>query len=347
MDGLAESLRRSPELFPHSFDVDRDSVSFIRLGRSEYQAASFLDGRILSPGVTQTSVPWTEVAAAIAAAQLAERCGYIFHIGHVGSTLLSRLLGSHPGVLSLREPLLLRLFAHRRAADPPGWTEVAYQDRLGGVLKLLSRTFDRGQIAIVKTTSFVSELAAELLARDAAPRALLLLVAPEPYLATMLAGANSRREAAAMTPDRVRRLNARVGSPAWQSGSLSEGEALALAWACEVSALAEAASARTLLMDFDGFLAAPSERLAAALRCFSIDAAPGEVSAILRGPDMRRYSKAPEHAYDAALRRDVLDAARAAHGTEIRRGLRWLERAAADHAKVRAALAFAAGAAHY
>ena len=38
---------------------------------------------------------------------------------------------------------------------------------------------------------------------------------------------------------------------------------------------------------------------------------------------MRRYSKAPEHAYDLALRNDVLAAARAEHGEEIRRGMRW------------------------
>ena len=55
---------------------------------------------------------------------------------------------------------------------------------------------------------------------------------------------------------------------------------------------------------------------------------------------MRRYSKAPEHGYDAALRRDVLNEARAMHGEEIRRGLAWLDRAAAQYATVRQATAF-------
>jgi hypothetical protein len=56
---------------------------------------------------------------------------------------------------------------------------------------------------------------------------------------------------------------------------------------------------------------------------------------------MRRYSKAPEHAYDAALRRAVLDEARALHGEEIRRGLSWLEDAAAEYSAVRDAMTFA------
>jgi hypothetical protein len=53
---------------------------------------------------------------------------------------------------------------------------------------------------------------------------------------------------------------------------------------------------------------------------------------------MRRYSKSPEHAYDAALRRDVLNEARAAHGAEIKRGLAWLDHAAEEFPPVRDAM---------
>jgi hypothetical protein len=70
-----------------------------------------------------------------------------------------------------------------------------------------------------------------------------------------------------------------------------------------------------------------------------IDASAQEVAAILRGPHMGRYSKAPEHAYDAALRREVLNEARALHGAEIGRGLAWLNRATAQFAQVRSAMA--------
>jgi hypothetical protein len=40
---------------------------------------------------------------------------------------------------------------------------------------------------------------------------------------------------------------------------------------------------------------------------------------------MHRYSKAPEFAYDTALRQTVLDEARAVHGAQIRMGLAWLD----------------------
>jgi hypothetical protein len=48
---------------------------------------------------------------------------------------------------------------------------------------------------------------------------------------------------------------------------------------------------------------------------------------MIAAPHLSRYSKAPEHAYDAQLRRDVLDQARHEHADEISRGLAWLRSA--------------------
>jgi hypothetical protein len=350
MGGLSESLGRSPELFPHGLDVHNDSVTFIRLSRADYDRASFLDARILTPRTVSQTMEWRHVAASIEAATLRERCDFIFHIGHVGSTLLSRLVGAHPGAFGVREPMILRSFA-QLSSEPSGrprtWSDADVDTRLGDCLKLLSRTFDTQQNAVVKATSFVSELGADLLSRASAPKAVLMYVSPESYLATILGGPNSRQEAKMLAPSRLRRFHRRVGRDAWRLELLSEGEMLALAWACEMSALAQAkraAGERALRVDFDHFLAQPAAVLFAVLRHFDIEATSGQVDAIIAGPDMRRYSKAPEHAYDAALRLEVLNEARATHAAEIGRGLAWLERAAAEFAPVKDALLFAQGA---
>jgi hypothetical protein len=292
-------------------------------------------------------MPWRQVSAAIDAARLTERCAFIFHIGHVGSTLLSRLIGEHPGAFALREPVILRTFAHLHGEPevrPPSWSGGDVDARLGGCLKLWSRTFDEQQRAVIKATSFASELAAELLSRPAAPAAVLMYVRPESYLATILGGANSRHEAKILTPSRLRRLHRRLGREVWRLETLSEGETLALGWACEMSALAQAARAagkRALRVDFERFLVQPAAVLFDVSRQLDIDASAAETEAIIAGPHMRHYSKAPEHTYDAALRSEVLNEARATHGAEIRRGLAWLDRAAKEFAPVREALAFA------
>lgn len=50
---------------------------------------------------------------------------------------------------------------------------------------------------------------------------------------------------------------------------------------------------------------------------------------------MQQYSKAPEHRYDSALRRAVLEAADFEHGAEVRQGMRWLEERARADAGIR------------
>ena len=326
MDKLLESVTQSPELFPYAFDERSDHVTLIRLTRADYENASFLDRRILTPKTPSSAIPWDLAAKSIEAAQLREHCRFIFHIGHVGSTLLSRLLGAHPQVFALREPMVLRTFANPHPMMSGG----DFADRLAGILKLLSRTFEANQASVVKATSFVSELAAGLMLRASALPAVALYVSAESYMATILGGPNSRQEAKILAASRIERLQRRLGHEEWRSSSLSEGEILALSWACEMSALAEAiavARERILQIDFDQFLHDPGTLLDV-FRHFGVAVSSDEVRAILAGPDMRRYSKAPQFAYDTDLRIAVLNEARAIHAAEIHRGLAWLDRAA-------------------
>jgi hypothetical protein len=341
MDALARSLALSPELFPQALDVRSDSVAFIRLGKADYNSASFLDDRILSPQTLRRTLPWNEVLPAVAHAGLEERCEFIFHIGHVGSTLLSRLLGGLPSVLALREPAILRTMAQIRgepAFERQVWGEDGFELRLGALLKLWSRTFEPGGRAVVKATSFVSELAAELLARPSEPRALLMYVLPESYIATILGGANAPQEARMLAPDRSKRLQRRLGT---DIAATSIGEIVAMSWACEMTALLNAkamAGERALLLDFDAFLTQPALLLAQAALHLGIPACEPDIRHAIDGPEMRRYSKAPEYAYDAALRRDVLNQARAISGPEIRRGLLWLDALAGKNSAMAQAL---------
>jgi hypothetical protein len=344
MDSLTAGLARSPDRLPHSWDPVHDAVLLAPMSEAAYAEASFLDGRILRPG---TPGDWVAFPRLIeAAVALEERLDWIFHVGHVGSTLLARLLGAHPQLLALREPAALRTAAQLRA-DLDGWesplSPEAFEARLGALLRLWSRGWRPDQTAIVKATSFVSEIAAELLARPHARRAVLIYARPEVYLASILAGPNSRVENRAMAPSRLKRLHARLGGPVWRLHELSEGETIAVSWAAEACGLAAAArSGRTLKLEFDALLAEPEARLAETLAFLGKPVDPAALRALVEGPMMRRYAKAPEHAYDAALRRDVLAQGRAEHGAELRKGLAWLNRAAAEHPPIAEAVGFAA-----
>ena len=337
--GLGERLVASPELFPLALDPQADRVRFVPLAEADYEAASFLDARLGVPDSAGEWRAWAEVRAA--AAPLPERCHFIFHASHVGSTLASRLVGAHPALFSLREPAALRTLAeaHLMLGHPAcPWDRAAFDDHLGPLLALWSRTPSPGQTAVVKATSFASEMASDLMARLPEARALLMTVPPATFLRALLDG--SMGDIAAAAGKRYVRLARRLGGLPQRLADLSPGECVAMSWLSEMLAMGAAASrfpGRALWVDFDRFLAAPEAGLAAILAHFGAPDAGRQAADICAGPALGRYAKAPDQRYDAATREQLLRQSEARHGPEVTRGLAWLDRVAAAPA-VRAVL---------
>ena len=337
----------SPEIYPHAYEPSVDMVGVVRLSEAEFRNASFLDQRALPPGREVSWAPWPVLHKQVGRGRPAAGCDFIFHIGHVGSTLLSRLLGEHPAVFSLREPTPLRTLAGAEIdLDTPEslMSPERFEARLGELIGLLSRTWRPGQKALVKGTSTVSALAPRLLGADPQARALMMYSAPEAYLAWMFGARNSIHDLRMTAQLHLRRLHRTVGAQPYRLYDLSPGEFVAMSWASEMASLAEAAAgreARVLTVDFERFLDAPAAALARAFGFLGAQISPAEVEALARSPMMTRYSKAPEHAYDAALRREILDLGRAGQAGEIGKGLAWLEAAAKAYPAVARAVELA------
>lgn len=330
-----EELLRSPAWLPLRAQGGRGGLTMLKLDENAYQAASFLDERLLEGPFERTACAVATVEAA--AAGVAPRSHYIFHIGHVGSTLISRLVGEHERFFSLREPALLRAVADD--AGSPGSRRAPLS--LGVLQALFARTWRAAQTSIIKPTSIVNECAETILAGADLPRAIFVFADPLAYLRGIMAGPNSRLESQAMAPGRCRRLLRRLRLDESQVDPASEGERIAMNWLSEMTTLQQAArgaAARVLWVAFDVFLQEPMAGLAAIFRALGAPASDAEVGRLVTGPLMRRYSKAPQLAYDAALRRDVLRAAQHDHGGEIKRGIRWLGRMGARHPLVRTIL---------
>jgi hypothetical protein len=327
----AEDIAASPAWFPLE-SAGPGAVRLVRLDEAAYRAASFLDQRILRTSPEQTMVPAAALAAA--AARLTPRAHYIFHIGHVGSTLVSRLIGESPSFFAVREPVLLR-----DVAATPGQERAPGGVDLRGVLALLGRTWHSGQRAVVKATSFVSEIAVPVLDVDDSAAAVFMFTPALAYLRCILGGPNSRVEARMLAASRLTRLRRQLAKAEPAIEPQSEGQWIAMSWLCEMLCLQRAAArfgARILWVDFDAFLVAPGRGLGSICRMFGAEPAPNEIDRILAGPLLRQYAKAPEYAYDAALRREVLAGADREHGAEIRRGMDWLSSLAARHSLIEA-----------
>ena len=301
-----------------AMDPAGGTVRVVRMTAEDYRSESFLDDRLFQSPRTFHAVPWEAAVAGLGTARAEAR--WIFHIGHVGSTLLSRLLGELPGVLSVREPRILRDLAGAGPTAEPYFPVVR---------QLLSRTFTPGEVALVKATSFASEIAANLIGPD--NRALFVYTRPRPFLGTCLAGENTMKEVVALAPSRLQRMAGRV-----TLGEIPDRPAhlVAAAWACEMTALEAAAdelgAEAVQWLDFDRLLSAVPETLASAAAFLGFEAPASRIQAIADGPLMGRYSKAIEYDYSPALRAELIASASAAHETDIPGALAMLNKAAQD-----------------
>jgi hypothetical protein len=328
----AGALAATPLWFPHLLDPLTDRVLLVETAEADYRDSAFLDERSLRAGRARHGVEWWHLSTAFPPAARRD-VQYIFHIGHVGSTLISRLLGELPEIFALREPLILRVFADmlgERGQAEALWDQASIPNRLDILTALLSRTFRPEQRALVKATSYVSEIAADLV--PAGSSALLLYVRPERFIETILAGPNSRQELAMTARDRLRRLHRSAGGGRWKLWEMGEGERAAMAWAAEMASLVRASEAlpagSATWLDFDAFLDAPAETLESLAAGFGVPLDRAGAEHLAADPLMRRYSKAAEYEYSRELREEVLAGARREQAPAIAAGLRWLDEAA-------------------
>jgi len=343
---FAQQFSRDAELFPHLLNIPSDQILLSRFNEQDYRAASFLDQRIITPELQRQTVTWGALAG-IPIPKYPEH-HYIFHIGHVGSTLISRLLGEHPNVLALREPQILRDLAEisqiQHQAQSP-WSPKQYAARSKQAISWLSRTFRENQRVMIKASSFVSEIAHELIGSE--NKSLFLYVSLSKYLETILAGEGSRVEASQLAGARLLRLNKKLGAPQnssqnrpqdahlgnlWQ---LSHVQQIALGWLCEISTLMQTFEqqepSNILWHDFDVFLANPTSELIKIAEHFDLTMKPETAAGLIDGPIMNSYSKAPEHDYSPDLRKQLLQQARTEFATEINQTINWVTGLAKTH----------------
>jgi len=308
-------------------DVATNRGLLVLLDEAAYRNASFLDQRALAhnpPG------QWFSLDEIWSAAKGTNAPQYIFHIGHCGSTLISRLL-DQVGAFGLREPLPLRSMADFEPILDEAWSLLS-PDAFEGDLKRLNGLWGRipssGGVPVVKATSQCSGLSTALLASSPDSRALTLGLKLERYLATVLAGQYAAFEFRAAAPLRLQRLTRLGIENLPKAHAMNTPEFAAMAWLTETFAarqLAKAEGQRVHHVDFDDFLKEPSNQLKAIATHFGLSPSIDEIHAAISGPTMSRYSKAPEHGYSTNLRDQVVANSMAQNAEAIRKGLAWAQ----------------------
>jgi len=321
----AEEIWKDARWLAQAVDPRAGLVRFVEMTPEDYRSASFLDDRMFQQQHRVTHLlPWGTISDSIPV-DARRDARWIFHISHVGSTLIARLLGELDGILSVREPRALR--------DLTFFPEGVRTRFIPTLQALFSRTFEPNGAALIKATSFVSEIAGELIAEG--QPALFLYATPRSFISGILAGENSRKELAGRSEQRTGRLVARGVN---LSAPRSEADLAAAAWACEMVALESTDGANILWADFDRVLCDLDGFLRELAGFFGFRATPERLAEIANGPLTRRYSKATEYEYSPELRRELLAEAEQQHRADIESALAMLDAAAETAPLLRKAL---------
>lgn len=309
-------IAASPAYYPHTFDAKEDRVMLVRMSAADYRLSSFLDSRMLAPGMAAIWFDYAPVA--ISAALVNPRPLHaIFHTGHVGSTLLSRLLDEVPGVFGLREPHPLQTLAEMADESPGG---EAYLARLKTFLRLWSRGFETTSMVVLKATSIACRIAPDILSALPDMQAVYLHLPAEAYITAILAAVSGQADLKIFEALRHRRLSKILGCELPQGGSA--GELAAIAWMVERDSLEKAKAAggdRVMLLDFETMLADIPGSLAQVLRHFGL---PPVAEELAQSATLKRYSKAPEQmAFSPQARAQLIRQSREIHAGEIAKGL--------------------------
>jgi hypothetical protein len=325
------ALRTDPDFLLQNFDFRERCGLIVKINEAAYRQTAFLDERVFSSDTQGVWFPLPALLQNTVDLTITRSPHYIFHIGHCGSTLVSRLLGELPHAFSLREPItLLAMAMTQRELDlqdaPLSRNE--WQQLLDMSLKLLTRTYRADDRPLIKLTSAAGNLLGPLLEASKDSNALLLFVDLPTYLATMLRAEatreNLRAYAGAWRADFCRL----IGDSAMTKTPLDDVHQAVISWLAMILIFTEETArhpGRTLWLNFEDQLDAPARHLQAAGNLFGLQAHAETINTIVNGPLINRYAKDPQQRFDRHMRHRELEQANIQFKKEIRVALDWAE----------------------
>lgn len=321
-----------------------DAVVFA-MDAEHYAASAFLDRRIKRPEPAVTATLAWNALQGFGTLCSAQQTRWIFHISHVGSTLLSRALGVHRHVLALREPTLLRWLAHQRAALHLAESRVdqaTWERSLAAALALLGRPLGDRNNVVIKATSYCNIMAREIMMKQPRARAVGVYCDLDNFLAGILKGKGGFLDILEMAPIRLRRLHRLLGQETWSLAAMSPAEQAAMSWTCEILSLWDAQRwqpARFSWINFDRWAGNEPEIMQELANALDIAWSDQDADALTQSGILATYSKYDGRAFNAQDRLAEIAAIKAQEAAKLRQGLDWFDRCCAIHPVVATAIA--------
>lgn len=342
--GNSLTVGRDASVFVSEVLPQGDAVVFA-MDAASYAASPFLDRRIVrpDPAITAT-LPWQQLLN-FGTLCTQQPTRWIFHISHVGSTLLSRALGTHPAVLSVREPVLLRWLAHQRAAlhlPESRVDQTTWERSLAAAVGLVGRPLRERTHVVVKATSYCNVMAREIMQLQPASRAVGVYCDLDNFLAGILKGRGGFVDIIEMAPVRLRRLHRLLGEESWRLAAMSPAEQAAMTWTCELLSLWDAQRwnpDRFTWLNFDSWANQEAETMHCLASALAVDWDEGHFGALQKSGILHRYSKNAQREYGPAHRLAEIAEVKVREAHALKQGLDWFDQCCQRHPVVARAIA--------
>lgn len=316
-------LLHNPDFY--LFGFENEDALFLRMNRESYAQSIFFDGRIVTLDDNVIRVSSTQLLASTPQmAAASPRIGWIFHMAHTGSTLLSRALDRPGKTLVIREPMTLRaLGVEAGASHKSSLASEHWRKRLHLSLMMLDRRYLDHETVLVKANVPVNCIIPEALAEASNPKALLLHFGFEDYLTAILRGPNHRKWVESIFSE------LRLGEypETGQSGELQTAQMAAALWLFQIRAYADVLAANPGVRSLDANILfdEPLFCLTAASDYFDCPMGEDEARRIVSGDLFSTYSKNPNAPFDNTHRKARVAETRAALADEMVIARRWIE----------------------
>lgn len=218
--------------------ASRDTLTFVHAKDDNLTKSSFLDGRLHElKSCKQFTVPLHNILPSIEKhLNEVQVEGFLFHTGHVGSTLISKLIGTDDGILSLREPLPLRFLSEASSnllLPNSEFTKREYNELFATVLKLLARPYKSRKRVFVKCSSGVTEIAQQLI-RSPDTKSMLIYDNLDNFIANMFSPHGGLQDLGGRKKSVINRFNSIQNATRLAAHELKLGEIAGLLWATEI-----------------------------------------------------------------------------------------------------------------
>jgi hypothetical protein len=254
----AKDLFTKPEWMP--WEVTEQTLSFRQLSEERVRSAAFLDSRGAKSGDQLIKMPLAQLRSISFNLHKPRPISHIFHLSHVGSTFIGRLLADVEKLTVLREPQVLRGLTQLFYRQRFGQISIAREELeaiTGKIASLLGRSTS-GRVAIKHTSSNLS--LAPLLSIDFAPNgALAIYTSLADFLAHSMVSDGLKSDSISNAERRLVQLNELLYLDQLRLPGLSYAQVVAVNWLIDPA---------VKLMDFDRTASQPEllvETLAAAL----------------------------------------------------------------------------------